>query len=171
MDKVQFESLFDSIYCDGWAQDKKELWGIVSHLEKIQPKTVLEIGTQGGQSLLVWDVVVGQGGQLYGIDLSDCTRGSIYNNPLTMILGRSESPEIIAQVKNLVGEVDFLYIDGEHIGENPRLDWENYRPLVRKGGIVGFHDLHMIDVARVWETISYPKEHVEGIFGTGVVFI
>ena len=36
--------------------------------------------------------------------------------------------------------IDLLFIDGDHTYEGVRADFEMYSPLVRAGGLVGFHD-------------------------------
>ena len=38
-------------------------------------------------------------------------------------------------------KVDFLFIDGDHSHEGVKKDFEMYSPLVRKGGIIAFHDI------------------------------
>ena len=38
-------------------------------------------------------------------------------------------------------KLDFLHIDGEHITLFTKSDFETYAPLVRKGGIIAFHDI------------------------------
>ncbi len=55
----------------------------------------------------------------------------------TLIDGDSQDPATIAQVH---GPFDFAFIDGDHTHEGVRADWANYSPLVRKGGLVAFHD-------------------------------
>lgn len=37
-------------------------------------------------------------------------------------------------------DVDILFIDGDHSYEGVRADYYNYQPLVRKGGLIVFHD-------------------------------
>ena len=36
---------------------------------------------------------------------------------------------------------DFLFIDGDHTVEGVTKDFLLYRPLVRKGGVIAFHDI------------------------------
>jgi len=44
--------------------------------------------------------------------------------------------------KNLNGnQLDFLFIDGDHSYEGVKKDFEMYSPLVRKVGIIAFHDI------------------------------
>ena len=37
--------------------------------------------------------------------------------------------------------LDFLFIDGDHSYRGVKQDFEMYSPLVRKGGLVAFHDI------------------------------
>lgn len=38
-------------------------------------------------------------------------------------------------------QLDFLFIDGDHRYEAIKSDYEMYSPLVRLGGVIGFHDI------------------------------
>jgi predicted O-methyltransferase YrrM len=38
-------------------------------------------------------------------------------------------------------EGDFLFIDGDHTYQGVKQDFQMYSPLVKKGGIVAFHDI------------------------------
>jgi predicted O-methyltransferase YrrM len=38
-------------------------------------------------------------------------------------------------------KLDFLFIDGDHTYEGVKKDFEMYSPLVRKGGLIAFHDI------------------------------
>ena len=46
-------------------------------------------------------------------------------------------------IQKLLGdrELDLLFIDGDHSYEGVRKDYELYTPLVRKGGLIVFHDI------------------------------
>jgi predicted O-methyltransferase YrrM len=60
-----------------------------------------------------------------------------------LIAGRSE--DVVDKVPD---NIDFLFVDGDHIESNPDTngtsgvdhDCDNYIPKVKKGGIVAFHD-------------------------------
>jgi predicted O-methyltransferase YrrM len=80
--------------------------------------------------------------------------------------------------------LDFLFIDGDHTYGGVRSDFEMYAPLVRKGGIVVFHDIvkhppHLeCDVDRFWREIRQRYRHVEiikdplqGWAGIGVLHV
>ena len=62
---------------------------------------------------------------------------------LTYIVGNSQTAEAVERVKQAVGshELDLLFIDGDHAYEGVKRDFELYSPLVRRGGIVAFHDI------------------------------
>jgi len=55
-------------------------------------------------------------------------------------VGYSNDEKIIADVYSKVEEIDFLFIDGNHSYESVLCDFILYYPLVKKGGIIGFHD-------------------------------
>jgi len=40
--------------------------------------------------------------------------------------------------------VDFVWIDGDHTGEQVKRDIDNYDPLIRDGGIIGGHDFGQV---------------------------
>jgi predicted O-methyltransferase YrrM len=37
--------------------------------------------------------------------------------------------------------LDVLFIDGDHTYDGVKADYQMYRPLVRKGGLIAFHDI------------------------------
>jgi predicted O-methyltransferase YrrM len=57
-------------------------------------------------------------------------------------------------------QLDFLFIDGDHSYEGVKKDFEMYSPLVRKGGIIAFHDIvgHSLEtgceVEKLWKEIK-----------------
>ena len=89
-------------------------------------------------------------------------------------------------VRSVLGEkrLDFLFIDGDHTYDGVRADFEMYAPLVRKGGIVAFHDIakHPLgigcEVDRFWNEIRQRYHHVEIVkdpnqewAGIGVLYV
>ena len=42
-----------------------------------------------------------------------------------------------------LGELDFLWIDGDHQAPQPMRDFTNYEPLVRVGGMIAMHDYYV----------------------------
>lgn len=41
-------------------------------------------------------------------------------------------------------KVDFVWIDGDHTGEQVKRDLENYEPLIVPGGLIGGHDFGQV---------------------------
>jgi predicted O-methyltransferase YrrM len=67
-------------------------------------------------------------------------RELLYNqNKEHFIYGSSIDESVINKAKSF-GEFDAVFIDGNHSYEYVKSDWENYSKLVKKDGIVAFHD-------------------------------
>jgi cephalosporin hydroxylase len=136
----------------------------IAHLLKLvaaeQPRTVLEIGTMRGGTLLLFTRVAADDALLVTVDLSDETRREFggdnhaANAPLyrafargtqrvEFIAGDSHEPDTTKRITDtLEGRpVDFLFIDGDHTYDGVRSDYEMYSPLVRPGGLIAFHDI------------------------------
>ena len=64
------------------------------------------------------------------------------NNQSTFeyIKGDSHSPSIINYIKDNIGEIDILFIDGDHSKRGVTDDYLNYSPLVKSGGYLVFDD-------------------------------
>lgn len=166
-----------------------DFWELINKLNSIEPKIILELGTNHGGSAVFWDHLVGSEGQVITIDhpllLRDHHPVSMFDarccsyqpvSDLTSILSDSHLPETLEKVKNLLrGPVDFLYIDGDHGYVGAKMDYEMYSPLVRKGGIIAMDDIAiMVDVQRVWDEIQGEKvlirDHPESR-GIGIVYV
>lgn len=130
---------YRAIADQSWAsQDKFELWQLLKILHLYQPRNILEVGVHRGGMIAVLRECFPQA-TIVGVD----------NNlePLEFdaffpILGDSHSIEIRDQViRQFKNQIDFLFIDGDHTYEGAMLDWEFYSPMVRSGGVIGFHDI------------------------------
>ena len=55
----------------------------------------------------------------------------------------SHNLDTLNKVKRILADrpIDLLFIDGDHTYVGVKMDFEMYRPLVRKGGIIAFHDI------------------------------
>jgi len=60
-----------------------------------------------------------------------------------LIRANSHDTETLQKVKKILNgkNLDFLFIDGDYTYEGVKRDFEMYGPLVRKGGIIAFHDI------------------------------
>ena len=95
----------------------------------------------------------------------------------------SHNPHCLEAIKEIISEVDVLFIDGDHSYEGSKQDYEMYKDLVKEGGIIGFHDIVDSEehrkancfVSKTWNEIKNNYRHLEfidgGIWaGIGVLF-
>lgn len=54
---------------------------------------------------------------------------------------RKRSSDAIQDVKCMTDNIDFIFIDGNHLYDSVQEDWNNYSPLLRKNSVVIFHDV------------------------------
>lgn len=130
-----------------------ELGSMLTLVNDLRPKVVVEIGTQRGGSLYGWQQVMEEDGCLITIDLipkpdKPCAFPSEYFQNVSQEFHElrsrdSHAMETLEELKGILEgrEIDFLYLDGDHKYEGVKLDWDMYSPLVRSGGIVALHDV------------------------------
>lgn len=117
---------------DGW-----EMWQILKQVKELRPKTVVEIGVDGGGSMETWKKAFDPP-LLVGIDINQRAELTRYN----MVYGDSLNPHTKAELQQILGGnlIDFLWLDGDHHYRAVKEEFALYGPLVRSGGIIGFHD-------------------------------
>lgn len=140
----------------GAAQKRAEFFELVKHVEALQPKVVVEIGTMCGGTLRAWCDCAAHDALIVSIDLpggewgggyqpSDVPRLRGYakqNQRLVLIPADSHQIETCRDLHDcLQGPVDFLFIDGDHSYEGAKADFEDYSQFVRPGGWIAFHDI------------------------------
>lgn len=184
----------------GIVQQRTEALRLLRIVESLKPRTVLEIGTLHGGSLLLWARAAASDATLVSIDLppweaDDPAEGSkrraieqagSRRQQVHAIRGDSHDPAILTEAcQRLKGEaVDFLFLDGDHSYDGVRRDFADYADLVRPGGVVALHDIHPHargwggEVPRFWSEIRERYRHEELIakpaqdgFGIGVIWI
>jgi len=90
----------------------------------------------------------------------------IDNNPVvkgTDILGDSHSPQTVDRLKAmLAGQIiDLLFIDGDHIYEGVKRDYELFSPLAPH--LIAFHDIVIVpSVCKFWQELIADKERNGG---------
>lgn len=133
-------------------QNIEEFEELLLYVNKIKPSFIIEIGTERGGSLQAWNDVLGKNGYLIGIDLSDTVRWDKFKKScsLKFIEGDSSSEKTINEVYDYMNKhhhcpshVDFLFLDGDHTYEGVKKDFEAYKGLVRKNGLIAFHDINI----------------------------
>ena len=138
-------------------QIKSELLNLLLILKKNKPKNILEIGTYGGGTLLLLSQIASKDALIISIDLPEGKFGggypkwkaSIYksfatnNQKIRLIRADSHDPKSLEKVKKFLkgNKLDFLFLDGDHTYQGVKKDFKNYSLLVKKNGIIGFHDI------------------------------
>lgn len=151
----------------GAAQKYGELLPFVKLIAEAEPASVLEIGTLNGATLYAWCKCATPDAWLTSIDLPGGRWGGGYEDwripqlesfrqmgqTLDLVRGNSHDRAVVYSVGR---PLDFLFIDGDHTYEGVKEDFEDYSHLVRKGGLIAFHDIlphptvPECDVDRLW---------------------
>jgi len=181
-------------------QVSDELIRLFEMVSELQPRNALEIGTCTGGTLFMTCRVADPGATIISVDLPGGRFGHGYvwprkfvyqcfaKNNQTLHLLREDSHEnaTLNLVRSLLAEnsLDFLFIDGDHTYKGVRADFEMYAPIVRRGGLIAFHDIVKhppqaeCEVERFWNEIKHFYRHVEiikdplqGWAGIGVLYI
>ncbi|MGD0801990.1 MAG: class I SAM-dependent methyltransferase [Terracidiphilus sp.] len=164
-----------------------EFLELVNLVKAQQCKYILEIGTYKGGTLFVFSQSAAADATVISIDLSMTFIGNLYRAcqaPLfrrfirkgqSLFLMRKDShqPETLANIKKVLQgrNLDFLFIDGDHRYEGVRMDFGMYSPLVRKGGLIAFHDIAQSEgpeeVYKFWDEIKQSYIHKEFVHHPG----
>jgi len=180
------------------AQVKTEVIELCRIVQELKPKEIVEIGSASGGMLFLFGHVTNPE-KIVSIDLPKGPFGGGYPfwkipffrsfgkwRVIQLIRADSHSEETLGKLKtHLKGsEVDFLFIDGDHTYQGVKQDFQMYSPLVRKGGIVAFHDIVIHDptagceVDRFWHEVKQRYPHIEIIgspnqkwAGIGVLYL
>lgn len=177
-------------------QNHYEVSSLCEHLQSLRPTRVLEIGVEEGGSLLLWAEFSVEKAKLIGVDdkiSKEIIEDNIQKNVkgekrLVFFNGDSRTKETIMNVVDELGndKLDFLFIDGGHEYSTVKADYENYSPLVRKGGIIALHDIDSSinkegteGARRLWQELKAKYKNTEEYvnteapvhFGIGVIFV
>jgi predicted O-methyltransferase YrrM len=152
-------------------QNKDEFIELLKIFKELNPKYILEIGTANGGSLFCFCKLAQDDATIISIDLPEGPLGGGYpewripiyqafakeNQNLFLLKKDSHKDETLLEVKKILegNQLDFLFIDGDHSYEGVKKDFELYSTLVRKGGLIVFHDIVNNDPTRV--DIEVPK--------------
>ena len=136
---------------------------------------ILEIGVRQGQSTrtILSALEESKKGKLVSIDLGD----RIDRIPKELlsywiqIIGNSHEGETLKKIPQK--EYDILLIDGDHSYEGVKQDFEMYAPLVKKGGLIFFHDIinQNCGVPKFWNELRLPNKVAlnYGVAGMGLI--
>lgn len=178
----KFRPLFPQTDC--------EFMLLLAEVERIQPKVIVEIGSRHGGSFLCFTTLL-KPELAIALDLPDGPWGRKHSfKNLTKVVNEGKrcgvntiaidcdthKPETLELLKKHLGgrKIDFLFIDGDHTYDGVKQDFEMYSPLVRDGGIIGFHDVKKkVEVTKckvdeLWNELT-PNFHTkEFVFSCGI---
>lgn len=180
-------------------QVPSELAALGGILGKLRPERALEIGTAFGGTLLFLAQLASPTATIASVDLPGGELGGYSNRRqwfyrrfarrrqrLHLLRGDSHSAAMLEEVKTVFEgrPLDYLFIDGDHRYEGVKSDFERYGPLVRRGGLIAFHDIvtgppgHVGGVPDFWREVKahyrhaeYVKDWKQGGKGIGVLYI
>ncbi|HET8673052.1 MAG TPA: class I SAM-dependent methyltransferase [Thermoleophilaceae bacterium] len=146
-------------------------------------QVVVEIGVYEGSSALVLVQAMPPGSRLHLIDPFVDESGwalpagwGATERATRRVVARAAAPREAPRVEWHVersqdvgrrwdrGEVDFVFIDGDHSPEAVREDWDVWHPHVKSGGHVAFHDANgrSEGPSQVVDELFYSPSPVEG---------
>lgn len=172
-------------------QKRSEIVALAKAVAALKPKTILEIGTARGGTLLIWTSLAAE--RVITCDLvhRDAQRALLKALPppgsgcrVELLTGNSHEPAFKQRVAQALNgaKVDFLFIDGDHTVEGVKADYDDYREFVRPGGLIAFHDiienqpLPDNEVYHFWKQVKQGKTTEEFVdhpqqcgFGIGII--
>ena len=182
------------------SQIRYEIIKLLEILKDLRPKVILEIGTLQGGTLFLFTRISNPEAIITSIDLPGGPYGGGYaewkkplfqffaksKQKIELVRANSHNPNTFELVKNILDGrmVDFLFIDGDHTYEGIKRDFEMYSSLVKKGGLIAFHDIVKpppelnCEVYKLWNEIKKEYEFLEIIedvnqnwAGIGVIYL
>jgi len=177
-----------------------EILELSKYVAELKAKYVLEIGTERGGTLFLWTRLSRKDAVIISIDLPGGRFGGGYpeskiplyksfarnKQKLHLIRKDSHIPAVLDETKKILSghELDFLFIDGDHTYEGVKKDFEVYSPLVRKNGMISFHDIvpgpfqNVGGVPKFWNEVKKDYKHFEIVknanqrgYGIGVIYV
>lgn len=207
---AEYIALTNEVFCGfplrfiGWpikpAQVPQELGTLLSKVSNLNVERMLEIGTFKGGTLFLFTRMANSNAEIISLDMPGGEFGGGYERfkipfftgfaqeqqKIYLIREDSHLPRSLQKVKStLKGKsLDFLFIDGDHSYRGVKQDFEMYSPLVRKGGLVAFHDICKhppelrCDVSSYWNEIKRSHKYEEiiadpnqGWAGIGLIYM
>lgn len=136
---------------------------LLKKFRALKPEVYLEIGCAHLDTFRIYESHLPKDGLAIGVDLKVYSPWKTYQPDsgcqVSLFEGGSDNPQVIKKVKNVLGnqKIDFLFIDGCHDYDEVRSDWDNYSPLVRKGGMIVFHDVDYAGARKYGKTVPFAK--------------
>ena len=145
----------------GWSisplQIRAEIETLLTKLAERNIRVMLEIGTAQGGTLYLFTRILNSDAEIISFDLPEGDFVGSYpsykkafyasfargNQRIFLVKANSHEESSLEAVKSILKgkKLDFLFIDGDHTYEGVQADFKMYGPLVRKGGLIAFHDI------------------------------
>jgi cephalosporin hydroxylase len=131
-------------------QKLSEIRRFLEIVRDLNPQTICEIGAAQGGTLCLFSRVAARDARLLSIDINfSPLQRAVFpalirrGQNAMCLMADSHDPETLVRVRKwLRGRlIDVLFIDGDHSHAGVACDFEMFSPLVRPGGIIGFHDI------------------------------
>jgi predicted O-methyltransferase YrrM len=157
-----------------------ELQLLLEYLHPLKPSRVLEIGVFQGGTVMAWTHISSDDAIIVGVDLPEGEFGGGFTDEVAgrivdlaqedqsifLFPADSHDKKTVEKVKGF-GEFDFIFIDGDHTYEGAKKDFENYFPLLKKGGILALHDIVVhtrrpeVGVWKLWKELKKKYDIIE----------
>jgi predicted O-methyltransferase YrrM len=180
-------------------QVESEICGLLELVAEHRPRHVLEIGTARGGTLYLLSKMVHPEALMVTVDIQPRYQSELLRSfargktTVELLAGNSSEAALHERIRGLFPQgLDLLFLDGDHSYEGVSRDFALYRPLVRAGGMIVFHDIvednrtrYGVDtggwtggVPRFWAEVKQGKAHRELVqdwaqdgCGIGVLFV
>jgi predicted O-methyltransferase YrrM len=136
-------------------QDELELAAFLDLFLDQQPRVVVEVGTSMGGTFYALSQAAHPEALMISIDLGptidwphaglgELEQWAQPGQDVRALYGNSQHPTMRNRLQKVLGrrKIDVLFIDADHHWESVEADHQQYAPLVKKGGLVAFHDIH-----------------------------
>lgn len=147
-------------------QINEEIQKLLDLMKSGECKTALEIGAYECGTAIYMSQTMGPGGLVVSVDLPEEKGGTkrehendaralVGSERFKLVRGDSAAYETLEAVKKALGGrvVDVLFIDAEHTEAAASNDYNVYKGLVRKGGIIAFHDIALPQLWPFWNRL------------------
>jgi cephalosporin hydroxylase len=133
---------------DGAQQLEGEILPFLEFAEPLAPQRICEIGTASGGTNFLLSHGLASTTEIIAIDLFVRNRIRLralipHGTSIHLVDGSSYDSSTVARVERLLdgNKLDVLFIDGDHRYAGALADFLAYRPFVRDGGLIVFHDI------------------------------
>jgi cephalosporin hydroxylase len=167
----------------GVHQSRFEITSLLHFINEkaLSPEVICEIGTANGGTNLLLASSLPSVKTVIGIDLYVKNKSKIrffLNDKETHFINSSSyAANTIEQIRKVLDgkKIDILFIDGDHRYQGVKNDFELYRPMVSKEGLICFHDIipdyltrrneftgmWAGDVPKYWEELKQSRSYKE----------